>query len=129
MKSVPFCTLLEWIITYIPWRFPSSLLHEIWVDLIVCRRGFSMLCNMRSKLIPTHHIYIHMSIEIFYLLICFSTPNEGELSNSFIMNQLVRQNILKKLTEISGKRMFLTLFWTWKSIPVATSGLSPIDSE
>ena len=33
-----------------------------------------MLCNMRSKLIPTDHIYIHKSIEMFYLLMCFSTP-------------------------------------------------------
>ena len=33
-----------------------------------------MLCNMHSKLIPTDHIYIHISIEIFYLLM-FLNPH------------------------------------------------------
>ena len=32
------------------------------------RRIFSMLCNMRSKLIPTDHIYIHKDSNYLFVV-------------------------------------------------------------
>ena len=39
-------------------RDDGGLLPEAYLHLVK-RSIFSMLCNMRSKLIPTDHIYIH----------------------------------------------------------------------
>ena len=38
---------------------PNGTFGKVFKLIFVKRRIFSMLCNMRSKLIPTDHIYIH----------------------------------------------------------------------
>ena len=78
-----------------------------------------MLCNMRSKLIPTDHIYIHKSIEMFYLLMCFSTPT-----------CTLKLCLLYKLHN-NAKKRFWTLFtentWHRKDSPLNISGIKHLN--
>ena len=69
-----------------------------------------MLCNMRSKLIPTDHIYIHkyrnLSVDTFFnphmylkSLIVYATHNNGKIKRFWVVRQ--KENVVWTLAKFA----------------------------